>query len=333
MSGSAALRAGTGAPADVIVAVGRVGVLVRDAEAAVRARVLEGPFASLNHAVFTAGEEAAGGFREATHTQPMMAARRLVEIRQVQEASAALLDAILAYVQAPSPCAVLLLCGERFPAASGGIDRGVRIRNAVKKTGMVLELDGDGIDPRAFVTERARALGVEVERSALASLVEVSGGDLGALAADVETCAHYAGPGGTIDTAAVAAVCPWVAEASVWALTDAIVARDADLALATLHRLLEDGEAPHKLLGSIAWQLRQALLVQDAFRRGIPEREAGIRMPPGKIRAIREAVGARPQSPSQVLEALARVNHRMNSSRAGDRRQVEAFVLQLVSDS
>ncbi|MEN9787089.1 MAG: hypothetical protein RLZZ299_2353 [Pseudomonadota bacterium] len=332
MSGTATLREGTGSPADVILAVGGVGVLARDAEAAVRAQVLEGPFASLNHAVFTAGEEAALGFREAARTQPMMAARRLIEIRQVQEANAALLDAILAYVQAPCPTAVLLLCGERLPAATGGVDRGARIRNAVKKTGMVLDLDGEGTDPRAFAAERARALGVSVERAALASLVEVSGGDLGALAADVETCAQYAGPGGTIDAAAVAAVCPWVAEASVWALTDAIVGRDADAALASLHRLLEDGEAPHKILGSIAWQLRQTLLVQDALRRGIPEREAGIRMPPGKVRAIRDAVQARPQSPSQVLEALARVNHRMNSSRAGDRRQVEAFVLQLLSD-
>lgn len=317
------------APPPVYVLVGSEGLLVRAAEQAVRAAFANGPMAAFNHGVFTAGEEAALGFAGAAGTMPMMAPRRLVEVRQVQDASAPLLDAILAYVQAPVPSTVLMLSGQKFPPASGGADRGLRIVNAVKKIGVVLKLDGEGVDPAAFAMGRAAELGVRLDRDAARLLAEMAGGDLAVLVADVEKCAGFAGPGGTVDRAVAEEVCVSVAEADVWALTDALVSRNRDGALEALHRLLEDGEASHKLLASIAWQLRQVLLLQDAQRRGISDRDANVRMPPQKIRAARELVARRPISPSALLEELAAANQGMNSSRAGDRRVFEALVLRL----
>jgi DNA polymerase-3 subunit delta len=310
--------------------VGSEALLVRAAEDALRGALLSGPFAQLNHAVFTAGEEAALGFAEAAATVPMMAPRRVVEIRQVQDANVALLDAILNYVQTPSSSAVLILSGEKFPAASGGMDRGTRIRNAVKKCGLVLELDGSGVEPVAFALARAKELGVRMDRTAAEALVALGGGELSILAADVDKCAAYVGADGAITRAVADEVCAFVAEASAWSLTDAIVARDRNLALETMHRLLEDGEPSHKLLGTVVWQLRQVLLVQDAVRRALPDRESGVRMPPHKMRAVKDMVARKPLSPSGVLEEVAAVNRAMNSSRAGDRRIFEAFVLRLV---
>jgi DNA polymerase-3 subunit delta len=260
----------------------------------------------------------------------MMAPRRVVEVRQVQDANVALLDAILAYVQAPSSSAVLVISGEKFPGASGGMDRGTRIRNAAKKAGLVLELDGEGVDPAAFAMARAKERGVRMDRDAANALVALGGGELSILAADVDKCADYVGADGTITREVADELCAFVAEASAWTLTDAIVARDRNVALATLHRLLEDGEPSHKLLGTVVWQLRQVLLVQDAARRAIPDREAGVRMPPQKLRAVKEMVSRRPISPSAMLEEVAAVNRAMNSSRAGDRRILEAFVLRLL---
>lgn len=326
---SRALAESLASPLPVYVFVGAESLLVREAEEAVRRAVVSGPTAAFNHASFTAADEGASGFVQAAGTLPMMAPRRLVELRQVQDASAALLDALLAYVQAPNPTTVLVVSGEKFPAASGGVDRGVRVQNAAKKVGLVLKLDGEGVDAVAFATARAKDLGVTLDRDAGALLAELVGGDLTLLAADVEKCAGFVGPGGRIDRAVAGEVCASVAEADVWALTDALVTRDRDRALETLHRLLEDGEAPHKLLGSVAWQLRQVLLLQDATRRGLSEREVNVRMPPQKIRAVREFVSKRPISPSVLLEELAAVNRAMNSSRAGDRRVFEALVLRL----
>jgi DNA polymerase-3 subunit delta len=317
-------------PAPIYVLVGPEGLLVREAEESVRAAFASGPTAAFNHTVFTAGEQGAVAFSQVAATAPMMAARRLVVIRQIQDADAALMDALMAYAAAPVSSTVLVVSGEKMPAAQGGVDRGVRFTNAAKKVGFVLKLDGEGVDPVALAVARAKELGARMEPDAARRIVEMTGGELALVAADAEKCAGFVGAGGVVTRAVVEEVCHEVAEADVWALTDALIAKDVDRGLEALHRLLEDGEAPHRLLASVAWQLRQVLALQDAIRRGLSERDANVRMPPQKLRAVREQVQRRPVSPSQVLEELARVNQGMNSARAGDRRVFEAFVLRLV---
>jgi DNA polymerase-3 subunit delta len=286
--------------------------------------------AAFNHAVHTAGEEGAVAFAESCRQVPVMAALRLVELRQVQDANVATLDALLAYVQAPVDSTVLLVSGQKMPAAVAGVDRGVRITNAAKKSGVVAKLDGAGLDPASFARARAQPWGVSLDAGAIRKLLELGGEDFDTLAGNVERCAGFVGQGGAVTAAVVEEVCASTAEADVWGLTDAIVAGNRDAALCALHRLLEDGEAPHRLMSNVAWQLRQVLLVQDAARRRIPEREAGVRMPPFKMAAVRAMVEKQPVSPSAWLEALAVAGRRMNSARAGDRRVLEDFVLGLV---
>ncbi|GDX78517.1 hypothetical protein LBMAG42_03280 [Deltaproteobacteria bacterium] len=324
------LRRSLAQPAPVYVCVGDESMLVREAIEAVRGAVLSGGLVAFNHATFTCGEEGAAGFAEACRQVPVMALRRLVEVRQVQDGNKAVMEALLAYVQAPIDSTVLLVSGLKMPAAIGGIDYGIRVTNQVKKTGLTLKFDGEGVDPATFARARAKPWGVTVETAAVQRLLDLGGEDLDTLAGNIELCAGFVGTGGSITAAVVAEVCASTAEADVWKLTDSIVAGDADGALAELHRLLEGGEAPHRLMASVAWQLRQVLLVQDAMRRRLPDREAGIRMPPFKLRAVREMVEKRPVSPSGWLESLAVASRRMNSSRAGDRRVLESFVLGLV---
>ena len=316
-------------PPPVMVLVGCESLLVREGERAVRAALASGPMAAFNHAVFTAGEEAALGFADAARTVPMMAARRLVEVRQVQDANVALLEALLAYVAEPVSSTTLLLTGEKFPAATGGADRGIRIVNVVKKTGFYLKLDGEGIRPAEFALERAKALGVTLERAAAEDLVVAGGGELSILAADLEKCADFVGAGGKIDRAVVREVVASTADADAWALTGSIIERNRNLTLETMHRLLEEGEAPHKLMASVAWQLRQVLLVQDAMKRGLSERDSGVRMRPDTARAVRALLQEKPISPSALLEEVAVAARRMNSSRAGDRKIFEALILRL----
>ncbi len=323
------LRAALDAPPPVIVLVGPEALLVREAEELVRARLVSGPFAALNLASFGAGDEGAASFAVAAGTTPMMASRRVVELRHVQDANAALLDALLAYAASPCPTTVLVVSGDRFPAASGGVDRGLRFQNAVKKVGLLLKFERGTVDPVAFALERARAAGVRIARDAGEALVEFGGGDLSVLAADVDKCVDFVGAGGAISREVVEEVIAYVAGADAWGLPGAIVARDADTALSIMHRQLEDGEEALKLMGSLVWQLRQVLLVQDAARRGLNERDAGVRMPPQKARQVREMVSRRPISPSAMLDEIATVERAMKSSRAGSRRVFERFVLRL----
>ncbi len=327
-----ALAVGLQNPAPIYVVVGGESMLRRQAVARIRAAIVSGPVAAFNDSTYTAGSSADAdpmGFADSVRTAPMMAARRLVVIRQVEDANVALLEALLVYAQAPVDSTVLVITGEKFPAAVGGADRGVRIQNAVKKTGVVLKLELDASGRAALARDRAKEMGVSLDAASLNLLQALAGDDLSTLLSDVEKCANFVGEKGRVTEAVVDEVCVSTADADSWGITNAIIARDRDRALETLHRLLEDGEAPHKLLGGIAWQLRQVLTLQDGLRRNIPEAQMGLRMHPRAAQSIRALVQKRPVSPSAVLEEIASVNRAMNSSRAGDRRVFEAWVVRL----
>lgn len=316
-------------PASIYLLLGTESLLVKNAEEAVTRASLSGGFASLNHGIFHAGEEPALGFAAIASTLPMMAPRRLVVLRQIQEASVALLESLMNYVQSPSPTTVLVITGEKMPAAVGGVDRGIRISNAIKKSGVFARFDGEGTDPVQFAIQQAKTLGVSLERDAAAKLRVLVGDDLTGIAGELEKLAGYVGAGGRIDMAAVDAMCSSSADTEVWALTNALVGRNRAAALEAMHRLLEDGEAPHRLMVNVTWQIRQMLILQDVIHRNLPERDAGLRMPPNVARAMRETLQKVTLSPASIMEELAVANRRMNSSRAGDRRTFEALVLRL----
>jgi DNA polymerase-3 subunit delta len=74
--------------------------------------------------------------------------------------------------------------------------------------------------------------------------------------------------------------------ASVFDLAAAIGARDRGRLLRVLARNLEAGEAPLRILGSLAWQYRRIWKAKDQLRQGGTESEAArmLRMPPFKVR-------------------------------------------------
>ncbi len=83
------------------------------------------------------------------------------------------------------------------------------------------------------------------------------------------------------------------------------------------------------MLHGIAWQLRQVLTLQDGMKRGLSEGQMGLRINPRTANMVRALVQKKPVSPSAMLDEIANVNRAMNSSRAGDRRVFEAWVVRL----
>ena len=119
-------------------------------------------------------------------------------------------------------------------------------------------------------------------------------------------------------------MCSLLAEAEIWDLTDAIVARDADKALSTAHRLLEAGKRgeAHRLVSMITWQLRQLLQMQAGGQ---------VRMPGWKRSKMEASLRNHPIDPADLFTRMAQANQDMNSHRAGERRILEGLLLDLVS--
>jgi DNA polymerase-3 subunit delta len=264
-------------------------------------------------------------------TLPMMAGLRVVVIRELDVASEELMQALVAYVAEPSPSTLFIACGESLPKTKkGGSNWGQRVPKAIEGKGRIVRFGAGDLAPAVFVREHARSLGKELGSSEAALLVGLVGVDLGRLAREVEKVALYVGDEPKIAADAIHAACSLVAEAVVWDLTTGIAARKPDLALAAAHRLLEDGDSAHRLLGLVVWQLRQVLQIAELRDRPphVIKDLVGLRSEDQVHRVLR-SLGKAPVDAARVLEQVARANEKMNSHRAGDRAVFEALVVEL----
>src|SRR5215475_4133910 len=128
-------------PADIAAAVQRGDIapiyclsgerfLVDTAAAAIRAAVLAaaGAAAAFNNDVFDLKESGIGGALATARTLPMMAKRRLVVGKVIDEVKAAELEPLVAYVEDPNPSSCLLLVGDK-------VDVRLRAFAALRKRG------------------------------------------------------------------------------------------------------------------------------------------------------------------------------------------------------
>lgn len=315
----------------VVLVIGDVAPLVQEAAERVVARAIPScGLAAFNHSRYRAGDCGTAPV-SAARTPPMMADLRLVEVRDLEEASPALLEALVEYLADPSPSTLLLLVGGGLPkVVKGEAAWGVRLRNAVKKVGEVEEIKATGVDLPRFAARIASGLGKRLAAADAKLLVEWIGADAGRVQREVEKLALYVGEREAITAEDVRSGSALLAEAEIWDLTGAIAARNADAALGATHRLLERGEDARRLLAMIAWQLRDVARATELLRAGVPEaavREQ-VRLRFDVLRAVKERA-ARGASTAAVMEQLARANRAMNEHRAGDTRVLEALVLAL----
>ena len=314
----------------VALFLGDEGVGRKRAETDLVSAVFGGGSPGFNLAVFTAGQGADRAV-EASKTVPMMAKYRVVIIREMESAPVDLLDDLLAYIENPSPSTVLILTGIKNAPPSGGMDRGRRLEGAIKKFGLVQRFKTGEQDPLRFSMAAADEAGCQMSRRAASMIVELVGSDLGRIQTELGKVVAYVGGEGRIDVEDVEAVCSLVAEAAIWDLTDAVVRRDADRALAVAHRMMDTGESAHRLIAMITWQMRQLITLQDCMRKRLNPKDAGIRMPRRKLDTAQNALRMRSIDPARMLDQIARANGELNRSKAGDRRIFEGLLLHLTA--
>lgn len=317
--------------APVILLLGDELLLRKRAEQDVIDRALPSGRNGFNHASFSC-EDGGDAAMQCVRNVPMMTRRRVVVLRALERANNDLLGQLIDYVSHPADTALLLLIGSKLPPASGGTNMGVRLRNAIKKVGVIETCSSKNVRPEQFIQQYLQQLNCTMNRDAVHHLLTLVGGDLGRLSNELDKLVNFVGGAGKRITAdAVEQVCSVVAEAVIWDLTDALLRRDADLALATTHRLLEEGQASHRLLSTVTWQMRQLLELQDAMRSGNGLPKSWARSPSRKVRAAQNLLREQPIEAHHILPALSRANQSFNRSRAGERRILEGLIMELTA--
>lgn len=124
-------------------------------------------------------------------------------------------------------------------------------------------------DSTNWILKRARdEYQAKLQPQAAAALASVTGDDLRRADNELLKLVAYVDGEREITEADVALLTPYVPEASMFALVDAMAEGRADTAAATLHSLLDAGETPFSLYGMIVRQFRLLLLAREHLDAG-----------------------------------------------------------------
>jgi len=173
----------------------------------------------------------------------------------------------------PREAALVLVAVERL--AAGRSRRGQRPKANVPAANLLEAVEAAGgsverierlapVDVPGWISARARIHGIKLDHEAVATLASAAGSDTERLEQEIKKLGAYAAPA-TVTAADVRALVNGAIEADVFELTQAVVRKDARTAVATLERLLADGNAVQQILALLLWQFR-VLLFASAMR-------------------------------------------------------------------
>jgi DNA polymerase-3 subunit delta len=126
--------------------------------------------------------------------------------------------------------------------------------------------------PRVLVGD-AKRLGFRLDPAAARMLVERMGANPQRLRNELERLALWAGEGGEVSATDLDAMIADTSETVVWALSDALLERDAATALRISERLIAQGENVTGLIYGLASRLRKACAAAAQLEAGVPPKK------------------------------------------------------------
>ena len=130
---------------------------------------------------------------------------------------------------------------------------------------------------RQWIRKRASADGVDIEPGAVDALADTIGGDLRAVANELQKLSLYRS-GDTIKPKDVHALVSYSREANVFAAVDAVVERRPAPAMKQMHSLLESGKPVSYILTMLARQVRLLILAKELKGKRVATAELGKRL-------------------------------------------------------
>jgi DNA polymerase-3 subunit delta len=302
---------------------------------------LAGGIPHLNEEKLVAGDVDVDRILSAAKMLPMMAKRRLIVVRSLERWDArpqdesseetdtsrvSPLDRVAEYAQAPvsSTCLVLV---------AGKIDGRRKLMTAARKAGWLVTCDPL---PRAalpaFVIREAKTRGHSVDPQIADLLAEIAGPELATVVDALERLSLYVGTGQPFTEDAIAACLVKVRQSTVWELINAVGRRDLGPALSALDDVYDPRDRGLRLIGLLAWSVRQLIKFDAALRDGAAPEEAARRAgaPPFKARDL--SAQMRRLSPADLerwILLLAEADLELKGSKRPPRSVVEDALMQM----
>lgn len=308
-------RARKGEFGAVHILVGEETFLAERAIRALRKASVGDGIAGLSEDLFHGNASSAGAVVGAARTLAMMSPTRFVLVRGIDKMSAADLDEVAAYVDAPAPSTCLVLTAEK-------LDGRTKLAKSAKKAGVLVEIGPlKGANLAAFAQGEARTRGHTLSPDATQYLLDAVGDDLAAIDDAIERLSLYVGKGAPIDVGAIDACIERLRTETIWMLVDSIGQRDEKRATHAVASLLADKEPPLRIVAMIARQVRMIARMREALASGLRGADAASAAgaPPWKANELTESA-RRYQLPelTRTFGTLAALDRALKSSKVQD---------------
>ncbi|MDQ3982453.1 MAG: DNA polymerase III subunit delta, partial [Actinomycetota bacterium] len=256
-------------------------------------------------------------------TPSLLGGRRLVVVRDVHDLAKDAVEALLRYLEAPSPSAVLVL-------VSAGR---TKLDAAVKGAGSVVALEAPkGRRLVGWIRERGRKRNVRVDDRAGWALVDSVGTELRDLDAALVQLSTALGQGATVGAAEVRNAFPRLADERVFAFQDAVGERRLPVAMTALRRLLEQGDEPLMIFGALSSQVRRMLRARrfaDVSAKAVGD---AMGLPSWRAERLqRQCRAYREEELADALRVLAATDVEMKGGDLPPEAALERAVVQIVT--
>lgn len=232
-------------------------------------------------------------------TLPMMAAKRMVYVRDLATMPADDAEPLLAYLAAPNPTTVLV-------AATSKLDKRMKLYATLGKKGWLHVLEA----PRqlaGWVRAEAKAKNVQMDAAAVQRLVDAVGDDVSRLALSVEQLGLFAGDR-PVTSDDVDELVADTRERTVFELTDAMGAGDAPRAFTAIASLCDHRESAVGVVVMLARHIRNLSQLHALRAAGVPRQAwvSKIGVPPFVLdKLINQARNFTPDALATATQRLA----------------------------
>lgn len=221
----------------------------------------------LNTARFEGARLTFSELRHACDSVPFLASKRLVIVNDLFAQKPAFQEELLAYLpHLPETTRLVFLESRRLPANHPLVKLAGK-----EKTGFVKDFDPlEGVELAKWIRQQVAAAGSQITPAAAQLLAANVGSDLHALANEIEKLSLYKAGKTPIDETDVARLSPYVAEANIFELVDALGNRERQKGVLLLQRKINEGSDPFYLFAMFVRQFRLLIQVKELAEAGRP---------------------------------------------------------------
>ncbi len=207
-----------------------------------------------NFNVFYCRDTPASEVVAAAQALPFLSEKRLVIAKDIDAFKTADLDTLVQYLNDPSPSSCLVMVSNQGRYDKKAVVAGVEAHGAAVRFYPLLDRELTG-----WIEAWCRARELSIQRDAAQYLCQILGNDLRKIANELQKVEIFIKERKSITYNDVKSVAGDFRDYTPFDLAAALGQKNREKALLILSRLLQEGEAPVGLLGSVAWNFRRLL--------------------------------------------------------------------------